>query len=146
MAIKKQVLKGEDEVTGKQQLTDETSEYLELSDNMQARATAKTIRISARKVRLVLDLIRGRAVDEALAILHHTPKAASPVVIKLLLSAMANAENNYEMDVENLYVAEVYANEGPTLKRFRPRAQGRASSIHKRTSHITIVVKELKRR
>jgi large subunit ribosomal protein L22 len=111
---------------------------------MQAKAVAKTVRIAARKVRLVTDLIRGKQVGEAVAILRLTPKAASPVVEKVLKSAIANAEHNYEMDINNLVVSEAYVNEGPTLKRFRPRAQGRASAINKRTSHITIVVSEKK--
>jgi large subunit ribosomal protein L22 len=111
---------------------------------MQAKAAAKTVRIAARKVRLVADLIRGKQVGEAIAILRLTPKAASPVVEKVLKSAIANAEHNYEMDINNLVISEAYVNEGPTLKRFRPRAQGRASAINKRTSHITIVVSEKK--
>ena len=111
---------------------------------MQAKAVAKTVRIAARKVRLVTDSIRGKQVGEAVAILRLTPKAASPVVEKVLKSAIANAEHNYEMDINNLVVSEAYVNEGPTLKRFRPRAQGRASAINKRTSHITIVVSEKK--
>jgi len=111
---------------------------------MQAKAVANTVRIAPRKVRLVIDLIRGKQVGEAIAILRHTPKAASPVVEKLLKSAMANAEHNYEMDVNNLVVNEAFVNEGPTLKRFRPRAMGRASAINKRTSHITIVLSEKK--
>ena len=104
------------------------------------RATAKYIRISSRKVKIVLDLIRGKKADEALAILMYTPKAAAPVVEKLLNSAIANAENNLELNRDDLYVAEVYANQGPTLMRYRPRAHGRASRIRKRTSHITIVL------
>ena len=111
---------------------------------MQAKAVAKTVRIAPRKVRLVADLIRGKQVGEAVAILRLTPKSASPVVEKVLKSAIANAEHNYEMDINNLVVSEAYVNEGPTLKRFRPRAQGRASAINKRTSHITIVVSEKK--
>lgn len=110
----------------------------------QAKATASTIRIAPRKVRLVVDLIRGKKIGEAVAILQLTQKAASPVVEKVLKSAIANAEHNYEMDVENLVVSEAYVNEGPTMKRFRPRAQGRASAINKRTSHITVVVSEKK--
>ena len=109
---------------------------------MQAKAHAKNVRISPRKVKLVIDLIRGKQVGEAIAILRHTPKAASPVVEKLLNSAIANAEHNYQMDVNKLVIEQVYANEGPTMKRFRPRAMGRASRINKRTSHITIVVSE----
>lgn len=111
---------------------------------MQAKAVARTVRIAPRKARLVLDLIRGKQVGEAVAILNYTPKAASPVIEKVLKSAIANAEHNYDMDVNSLVVSEAYANEGPTLKRFRPRAMGRASAINKRTSHITIVVSEKK--
>jgi len=109
---------------------------------MEARAVARNIRIASRKVRLVVDLIRGKQVGEALAILKHTPKAASPVVEKLLKSAIANAEHNYEMDPNKLVISKIYVDQGPTLKRFRPRAQGRASRIHKRTSHITVVLNE----
>lgn len=110
----------------------------------QAKAIAKTVRIAPRKVRLVVDLIRGKQVGEAVAILQLTPKAASPVVEKVLKSAVANAEHNYDLDINNLVVSEVFVDEGPTLKRFRPRAMGRASAINKRTSHITIVVSEKK--
>ena len=110
--------------------------------NMEAKVQAKMVRISSRKVKLVIDLIRGKSVGEAIAILKLTPKAASPVVEKLVYSAVANAEHNYNMDTENLFVKEVYVGEGPTLKRFRPRAQGRATQILKRTSHITVVVAE----
>jgi large subunit ribosomal protein L22 len=111
---------------------------------MQAKAVARTVRIAPRKARLVVDLIRGKQVGEAVAILNHTPKAASPIVEKLLKSAIANAEHNYEMDANNLVIAQVFVDEGPTMKRFRPRAQGRASAINKRTSHITIVLSEKK--
>ncbi len=109
---------------------------------MEAKAQTKMVRISSRKVKLVIDLIRGKQVGEALAILQLTPKAASPMVEKLLRSAIANAEHNYNMDTENLYVKEVFVNEGPTLKRIRPRAKGSATQILKRTSHTTIVVAE----
>ena len=109
---------------------------------MQAKANAKFIRIAPRKVQLVIDLIRGKEVGEAIAILRNTPKAASPVVEKLLNSAVANAEHNYSLDPNNLKISEAYVNQGPTLKRFRPRAMGRASRINKRTSHITLVVSE----
>src|SRR5699024_956091 len=95
-----------------------------------------------RKVRLVIDLIRGKEVGEAIAILRHTQRGASPVVEKLLNSAIANAEHNYEMDPDNLVISEAFVDEGATLKRFRPRAQGRASKINKRTSHVTVVVTE----
>ncbi|MFK2826847.1 50S ribosomal protein L22 [Bacillus sp. B190/17] len=111
---------------------------------MEAKAVVKTVRIAPRKARLVVDLIRGKQVGEAVAILRHTPKAASPIVEKLLNSAVANAEHNYDMDVNKLVVKQVFVDEGPTLKRFRPRAMGRASAINKRTSHITIVVSEKK--
>ncbi len=109
---------------------------------MEAKAVARYVRIAPRKVRLVVDLIRGKKVGEAIAILKHTPKAASPVVEKLLKSAIANADHNYNMDVDNLVISKIYVDQGPTLKRYRPRAQGRASRIHKRTSHITVVVSE----
>ena len=105
---------------------------------------AKYIRISSRKVKVVIDLIRGKSVAEAKAILMNTPKAASEPVLKLLDSAVANAENNMELVRDNLYVAEVYADQGPTLRRYRPRAQGRATRIRKRTSHITIILDEAK--
>lgn len=110
----------------------------------QAKAVAKTVRIAPRKARLVVDLIRGKQVGEAIAILKHTNRAASPIVEKLIYFAVANAEHNYEMDTDSLIVSEVYVNEGVTLKRFRPRAQGRATAINKRTSHITVVVTEQK--
>ncbi|WP_410512482.1 50S ribosomal protein L22 [Paenibacillus sp. BR2-3] len=109
---------------------------------MEAKAHARSVRISARKAKLVVDLIRGKQVGEAIAILRHTPKSASPVVEKLLNSAIANAEHNYSLDVNSLFVSEVFVNQGPTMKRFRPRAMGRASRINKRTSHITLVVAE----
>lgn len=109
---------------------------------MQAKAVARTVRIAPRKVRLVLDLVRGKDVGEAVALLKLTNKRAASVVEKLVLSAVANAEHNYDMDTDNLYVSEIYANEGPTLKRFRPRSHGRATQILKRTSHITVVVSE----
>ena len=105
-----------------------------------ARCTAKYIRIPSRKVHIVLDLIRGKSADQALAILMNTPKAASPVVAKVLNSAIANAENNLDLDRSTLYVAECYANQGPTLKRYWARSHGRADMIKKHTSHITIVL------
>ena len=109
---------------------------------VQARAELKYARISARKVKIVADLIRGKNVDEALAIVKFTPKASSEIIEKLLKSAIANAENNHGMSHEKLYVAEIFANQGPTLKRIRPAAKGSAVRIRKRTSHITIVVRE----
>ncbi|WP_350343814.1 50S ribosomal protein L22 [Proteinivorax tanatarense] len=111
---------------------------------MEAKAVARYVRIAPRKVRVVIDLIRGKDVAEALAVLKHTPKAASPQLEKVLNSAVANAEHNFEMDANNLYISEAYVDQGPTLKRFRPRAQGRATRINKRTSHITLVVSEKK--
>ena len=108
----------------------------------EANATLKYARISARKVKIVADLIRGKDVDEALAIVKFTPKASSEIIEKLLKSAIANAENNHEMKAENLYVAEIYANQGPTLKRIRPAAKGSAVRLRKRTSLITIVLKD----
>lgn len=109
---------------------------------MEARANLKYARISPRKVSIVLDLIRNKPVEEAMAILKHTPKAATEPLEKLLKSAMANAENNHSMDVSRLYVAQCYACPGPILKRIRPRAQGRAFRVLKRTSHVTLVLKE----
>ena len=108
------------------------------------RAIAHYVRISSRKVKIVVDLIRGKKVDDALAILMYTPKSAAPVVEKLLNSAIANAENNLNMDRESLYVAEVYANQGPTMKRYWARSHGRADVILKRSSHITIVLDQVK--
>ena len=109
---------------------------------MEARAHLKYARISPRKVQIVCDLIRGKDVKIAKAILQNTPKAASELLIKVLDSAVANAENNHGMDPEKLYVSATYANGGPILKRGMPRAQGRMYRINKRTSHITIVVAE----
>ena len=109
---------------------------------MEARAVLRYARISPRKVKIVIDLIRNKSVAEAVGIINNTPKAASEYLIKLLNSAIANATNNHNMDVEKLYVAEVFANPGPILKRIMPRAQGRAFRINKRTSHITLAVAE----
>jgi len=109
---------------------------------MEAKAILRYVRISPRKVGIVCDLIRGKSVAQATAILMATPKAASEPLLKLLKSAAANAENNHGMDPEKLYVAETFATGGPILKRIMPRAQGRANRINKRTSHVTIVVKE----
>lgn len=108
----------------------------------QTQARAKYIRIAPRKVRLVVDLIRGKGIGEAFAILKLTPRGASPVVEKVLRSAVSNAQNNHNMDVDRLFVKEIFVDPGPTLKRFHPRAQGRAYSIMKRTSHVTVVVAE----
>ncbi len=109
---------------------------------MEVRAYAKMQRIAPRKVRLVLDQIRGKSLEEAIVVLNNTDKKAAKIVKKLVMSAAANAENNNGLDVNNLYVAKTFANEGPTLKRIRPRAQGRATGINKRTSHITVVLSE----
>ena len=109
---------------------------------MEARAQVTHVRMSPRKVKVVLDLIRNKPVEIATAIVKNTPKAACEPVGKLLASAVANAENNYNMDKSNLYVAECFACPGPILKRIRPRARGRAYRINKRTSHITLVLKE----
>ncbi|MBU7007458.1 50S ribosomal protein L22 [Phosphitispora fastidiosa] len=108
----------------------------------EARATAKHIRISPRKVRQVVDLIRGKKVDEALAILKFTPRRAATAVEKVVKSAAANAEHNLDMDKAALIIAEAFVDQGPTLKRFKPRAMGRADLIRRRTSHITVVVRE----
>lgn len=118
----------------------EKAKLRKASCDKRPRAIVRYVRISSRKVQIVINLIRGKSVDEALAILMYTPKAASPVVEKLLLSAIANAENNLSMDRASLYVAEVYANPGPTLKRFVARSRGSASPILKRTSHISVVL------
>lgn len=111
---------------------------------LEAKATLNYARISARKVKIVADLIRGKSVEEAQKIVKFAPKASSKILEKLLNSAIANAENNHFMNRANLYVAEIYANQGPTLKRIRPAAKGSAVRIRKRTSHITIVLRESK--
>ena len=108
----------------------------------EAKAYLRYVRISPRKVQIVCDLIRGKEVSTALAILMQTPKSAAEPLTKLLKSAVANAENNFGMDPEKLVVTEVYATPGPILKRMMPRAQGRAYRINKRTSHVTIAVAE----
>lgn len=109
---------------------------------MQANASLKFARIAPRKVQIVLDLIRNKPTKEALAILRHTPKAASEPLEKLLKSAVANAENNYNLDRDSLYVSQCYVTPGPTMKRIRPRAQGRAFRVLKRSSHVFITVAE----
>ena len=120
--------------------TREKTEARKQGADKRPRAMAKYIRISPRKVKIVIDLIRGKQVDQAAAILMYTPKAAAPVVLKLLNSAIANAENNLGLSREDLYVAEVFANPGPTLKRYVARSRGSASPMLKRTSHITVVL------
>ncbi len=109
---------------------------------MEAKAVAKYIRIAPRKVRVVMDLIRGKSVAEAFAILKFTPKVGADVIEKVLKSAVANAENNFDMNVDNLYVSTAYVDQGPTLKRIHPRSRGQAFSILKRTSHVTVIVAE----
>jgi len=111
---------------------------------MEAKAVAKYVRISPRKVRQVVDLIRGKKVNEAMAILKFTPKISTEPVSKVLKSAIANAEHNLELSQDDLFVTKVYVDQGPTLKRIMPRAQGRADRIRKRTSHITVVVGDKK--
>ncbi len=111
---------------------------------MEAKAVAKFVRISPRKARQVIDLIRGKDVDEAIAILKNTPRKASKLIEKVVNSAVANAENNHDMFVDDLYVAKAFIDEGPTMKRFRPRAMGQASPINRRTSHITIIMSDTK--
>jgi large subunit ribosomal protein L22 len=108
----------------------------------EGRAILKYARISSRKVKIVIDLIKNKNLEEAYGILRFTPKAASSILMKLVKSAEANAVTNNGLDKEDLYVAEAYATQGPTLKRIMPRAQGRANRINKRTSHITVVLKE----
>lgn len=116
-------------------------------ENRDNRPSAKLnyLRMSPSKVRLVLDEIRGEKVDEAVAILSLSEKVAAEPILKLLNSAIANAENNLGMNRDELYVAETYANEGPTLKRIRPRAMGRATRIRKRTSHVTIILDQIEK-
>ena len=109
---------------------------------MEAKASLRHARIATRKVQIVLDLIRNKPADQALAILQHTPKAASEPLSKLLKSAVANAENNFGLSRDNLYVSECFVTPGPTMKRIRPRAQGRAFRVLKRSSHVFITVAE----
>lgn len=109
---------------------------------MEAKAYLRHARIAPRKVQIVLDLIRGKDTDMAMAILKYTPKAACEPLIKLLNSAIANAQNNHNMDKDNLYVAECFVSPGPIMKRIRPAAKGSAHRVLKRTSHITLVLKE----
>ena len=109
---------------------------------MEAKAVAKYVRIAPRKVRVVMNLVRGKSVAEAFAILKFTPKAGADVIEKVLKSAVANAENNFDMNVDKLYISSGYVDQGPTLKRIHPRSRGQAFSILKRTSHVTVVVSE----
>ena len=109
---------------------------------MEAKAVAKNVRIAPRKVRVVMDLIRGKSVADAFAILKFTPKVGAEAIEKVLKSAVANAENNFDMNVDNLYVSSCFVDEGPTMKRIHPRSRGQAFKILKRTSHITVAVEE----
>lgn len=109
---------------------------------MEAKAVAKYIRIAPRKIRIVMNLIRGKNIAEAFAILKFTPKVGADVIEKVLGSAVANAEHNFDMNVDKLYVAEACVDQGPTLKRIHPRSRGQAFKILKRSSHVTVVVKE----
>ncbi len=111
---------------------------------MDVKSTAKTVRYTPRKVRLVLDLVRGKSVDEAMAILKFMPNHAATAVAKVVKSATANATHNFQLNEKALYVKECYANEGVVMKRFMPRAKGNAAQILKRTSHITVVVSDAK--
>ena len=109
---------------------------------MKSKAVAKYVRISPRKVRLIMDQIRGKRVQEALNLLSYTPQKGALILKKLLDSAVANAEQNSNTDVDKLYIERIFADEGPSLKRFRPRAMGRATRILKRTSHLTVILDE----
>lgn len=109
---------------------------------METRAVAKFVRVAPRKARQITDMIKGKGPAEVLNILQFTSKGAGPIVAKVIKSALANARQNPEINADNLYIERAYVNQGATLKRFRPRAMGRASKIRKRTSHITIVLKE----
>jgi large subunit ribosomal protein L22 len=109
---------------------------------VEAKSVAKYIRVAPRKIRIVMDLIRGKQIGEAFAILKFTPKVGADVIEKVLKSAVANAEHNFDMNVDNLYIAAAYVDQGPTLKRIHPRSRGQAFKILKRSSHVTVVVKE----
>jgi large subunit ribosomal protein L22 len=110
---------------------------------MEVRARAKYVRISPRKIRLVMDQVRGKKVEEALSLLSFAPQRGAFILKKVIHSAVANAEQNSGLDVDSLFIKRVYADEGPTLRRFRPRALGRATRIRKRTSHLTVVLDEM---
>jgi len=110
---------------------------------MEIRAAARFVRISPRKVRLIMDQIRGKKIENALNMLSFAPQRGAGILLKLINSAVANAEQNSEIDVDTLYIKRIYADEGPTLKRFRPRALGRATNIRKRSSHLTVILDEM---
>lgn len=111
---------------------------------MAVKSVGRYVKVSPRKARLVIDMIRGRYVQEALDILRHTPKAVAKTIEKIVTVGVANAENNedLDLDIDTLYIKEAYVDQGPTMKRFRPRAMGRATRIRKRTSHITVILDE----
>ena len=109
---------------------------------MEARAVAKYVRVSPRKARLIMDQVRGKKIEDALNALSFAPQKSARILKKLINSAVANAEQNSDTDVDNLYIKRVFADEGPMLKRFRPRAMGRATRIRKRTSHMTVILDE----
>lgn len=113
-----------------------------MAEVKEAKAIAKYVRIAPRKVRIVMDLIRGKAVADAFAILKFTPKRGATLITKVLKSAVANAENNFDMDADKLFVSTCFVDQGPTMKRYHPRSRGQAFSILKHTSHITVVVSE----
>jgi large subunit ribosomal protein L22 len=109
---------------------------------MESRAVARYVRVSPQKIRILMDEMRGKKVEDALKVLSFLPQKGAPILKKLINSAIANAGTNTEVDIDNLYIKRIYANEGPTLKRFRPRAMGRATRIRKRVSHLTVVLDE----
>ena len=113
-----------------------------MADSKEVKSVAKFVRIAPRKVRIVADLIRGKSVADALAILKFTPKRGAVLLNKVLRSAVANAENNFDMDSDNLVVSKCFVDQGPTMKRVHPRSRGQAFSILKHTSHITVIVSE----
>ena len=110
---------------------------------METRAVSRYLPVAPRKVRLVVDLVRGKRVGQALSVLEHLPKKSARIVIKTLKSVVANAENTQRVDVDRLYIKRIAVDEGPTQKRFMPRAHGRATQIRKRTAHLTVIVDEL---
>ena len=110
---------------------------------MEVKAAAKYVRISPQKIRLLMNQVRGKKVDEAIQVLTFAPQKGSAILKKLIKSAVANAENNAGLDIDSLYIKRLYGDEGPTLKRWRPRAQGRATRIRKRTSHLTVILDEI---
>jgi large subunit ribosomal protein L22 len=120
--------------------TREKAQRHQIQDEKRPHAYVRHVRISSRKAKLMIDQVRGKGLDDALAILRLTAHAASPILLKLISSAAANAVNNLDMDRDSLYIAEIYANPGPTLKRFMPKARGSATSMFRRTSHFGVVL------